>query len=138
MADIDIAKDILDRENNSIAIVKNGNLIFSSKERGIKPIYMALKEQGAALKGSSVADKVVGKAAAMIYIYGGVKEFYTKLISENAIKILDGTSILYEYDESVPYIKNFDGSRMCPIETISVRVNDVEELLKEISEFLKI
>ena len=65
-----------------------------------------------------------------------IKELSTKLISENAINVLENTSIIYEYEKSVPYIKNRDQSGMCPVETLSLKVNNIDDLLVEISSFL--
>lgn len=137
MKDIELAKKLLDSQKQAIVIVKEGRVIFSSDGRGIKPIYTALNELKCELRGSSIADKVVGKAAAMICVYAGIKELNTKLISENAISVLESTSIIYNYDKSVPYIKNRDQSGMCPVETLSLKVNEIDELLTGVSHFLK-
>lgn len=136
MKDIELARNLLDNEQRSIVIVKDGRVIFSGDGKGVKPIYTALNELKDELRGSSVADKVIGKAAAMIYEHAAIKELSTKLISENAINVLEKTSIIYEYEKSVPYIKNRDQSGMCPVETLSLKVNNIEDLLIEISSFL--
>ena len=136
MNDIELAKNILDNEQRALVIVKDGKVLFSVDGKGIKPIYTAFNELKDELKGSSVADKVIGKAAAMIYEHAAIKELSTKLISENAINVLEKTSIIYEYEKSVPYIKNRDQSGMCPVETLSLKVNNIEDLLIEISSFL--
>ena len=136
MNDIELAKNILDNEQRALVIVKDGKVLFSVDGKGIKPIYTAFNELKDELKGSSVADKVIGKAAAMIYEHAAIKELSTKLISENAINVLGNTSIIYEYEKSVPYIKNRDQSGMCPVETLSLKVNNIDDLLVEISSFL--
>jgi hypothetical protein len=136
MNDIELAKNLLDNEQRALVIVKDGKVLFSVDGKGIKPIYTAFNELKDELKGSSVADKVIGKAAAMIYEHAAIKELSTKLISENAINVLGNTSIIYEYEKSVPYIKNRDQSGMCPVETLSLKVNNIDDLLIEISNFL--
>jgi hypothetical protein len=136
MKDIELAKKLLDNEEKAIVIVKDGKVIFSSEGKGIKPIYTALKEFKDRLQGSSVADKVIGRAAAMICQHAGIKELSTKLISGKAIEFLKNTSIVYEYEKLVPYIKNRDLSGMCPIESLSLEADSVDELLTKISEFL--
>lgn len=136
MNDIELAKNLLDNEQRALVIVKDGKVLFSVDGKGIKPIYTAFNELKDELKGSSVADKVIGKAAAMIYEHAAIKELSTKLISENAISVLGNTSIIYEYEKSVPYIKNRDQSGMCPVETLSLKVNNIDDLLIEISNFL--
>ena len=137
MKDIDMAKELLEKEKLALAIVKDGKLVFSSYERGIKPLYTAVEQLKDELESSSVADKVTGKAAAMLCKYANIKELNTKLISENAISILEETSIIYEYDESAPYIKNRDKTGMCPVETLSLETNNINELLSGIRNFLE-
>lgn len=137
MKDIEIAVKLLEEENLALAIVKDGNVIFSSCDRGIKPLYMAVNELKEKLCGSVVADRVTGKAAAMLCAYAGVKELSTGLISENAIKVLERTPVIFEYKKSVPYIKNRDQTGMCPIEQLSSGTDDINELLRGISRFLK-
>lgn len=136
MKDIELAKKLLDNEKKALVIVKDGRVLYSSDGKGIKPIYTALKDFKDELKGASVADKVIGKAAAMICQYAQVKELSTKLISEAAIDVLKNTSIIYDYEKSVPYIKNLDQSGMCPVETLSLKANNIDDLLNEISNFL--
>lgn len=137
MKDIELAKDLMDKEKKAIVIVKDKRVIFSSEERGIKPVYTALNELKDELRGSSAADRVVGKAAAMIYEHAGVKELSTMLISESAINVLIKTPITYEYEKSAPYIENRDRSGMCPVEALSQKADNIDELLAEISSFLK-
>lgn len=136
MKDIDIAVELLEKEKLALAIVKEGKVIFSSSDKGIKPLYTAVKEQKNELEGSSVADRVTGRAAAMLCTYAGIKQLKTKLISDNAINVLKETSISYEYDEHAPYIKNRDKTGMCPVETLSLKANNIDELLTGIEAFL--
>ncbi len=137
MRDIDMAVELLEKEKLALAIVKDGKAIFSSSEKGIKPLYTAVKEHKNKLEGSSIADRVTGRAAAMICSYAGIKELKTKLISNNAINVLRETNIIYEYDECVPYIKNRDKTGMCPIESLSLKINVVDDLLRDIQNFME-
>ena len=137
MKDIELAKDLLKAQEKAIVIVKDGKVIFSSEGKGIKPVYTALNELKDRLQGSSAADRVVGRAAAMIYKHAGIKELSTGLISEKALDVLKNTSIVYEYDKLVPFIKNRDRSGMCPIEKLSLEACDIDDLLLKISDFLK-
>ncbi|EOD00285.1 DUF1893 domain-containing protein [Caldisalinibacter kiritimatiensis] len=136
MKDIEIAKSLLKEEDLAIAIVKDGKVLFSSREKGIKPMYMAVSELKENLEGSSVADKVIGKAAAKLCIYGKVKELNTYLISERAIEVLKEEDIIFTFEKSTPYIKNRDKTDMCPVEKLSQNIDDTDELLKRISLFL--
>lgn len=137
MNDLEIAKELLVKEQLSLVIVNNGKVIFTSSDFGIKPMYTAVKEYKHLLKGASVADKVIGRAAAMLLHYGEIKELYTNLISEKAMDFLDKTKILYEYEEKAEYIINRDNTGMCPVENMSLNTNNIDELLNNITSFLK-
>lgn len=137
MGDLDLAKEVLDRECLTLAIVKNGCIIYTSRERGIKPLYDLVTSNKEELKSSSVADKAIGRAAAMLYEYAAIKELYTKLISDKAVDVLERTSIIYEFERSVPYIKNLDNTGMCPVETLSSETDSLDELMAGISDFLE-
>lgn len=137
MKDIDIAKELMQKEKLALSVVKNGEIIFTSRDRGIKPLFTAVLDLKDELKGASVADRVTGKAAAMLCKYADIKELSTRLISENAINVLEGTSIIYNYEESTPYIKNRDESGMCPVETLSLKTNNINELKEGITNFLE-
>ncbi|MDF2616830.1 MAG: hypothetical protein K0Q47_1485 [Sedimentibacter sp.] len=121
----------------TLAIVKDGKLVFSSTGIGIKPLFTAVEQLKDELEGSSVADKVTGKAAAMLCKYAKIKEMHTHLISENAIAVLKDTQIILEYEESAPYIENRDRTGMCPVETLSLKTNDIDELKSGITKFLE-
>lgn len=136
MKDLELAKNILEEKELTLAIVKEGKIIFTSTDRGIKPIYTAVLELKEELKGATVVDKVIGRAAAILCKYAGIRALYTKLISNQAIKIFEGSSIKFFYDESSPYIKNRDKSDMCPVEKLSQGVDNPKELIQRISEFL--
>lgn len=137
MKDIEIAKDLLTKEHLALVIVKQGEVIFKSNEKGITPLYTAVNEIKESMNGASVADKAIGKAAAMLCLYAGINELYTKLISEKAIDVLCETEITYQYDNKCSFIKNRNNTGMCPVETLASNTKYIEDLLYEIHEFLK-
>ena len=136
MTDIEIAKKYLKEENLTLAVAKNGELIFKSKDKGIKPMYILATEMKEIAKGASIADKVIGKGAALLCEYIGIKELYGELMSEIAIKILKGANIDFTYSKITPYIQNRDKTGLCPIENMAKDIEDGEILLKKIGEFL--
>lgn len=137
MRDIEMAKNLLLNEELALVIVKDGDIIYKSKGRGIKPLYQAYKEMKSSLKGATVADKVIGKAAAMLCVNGGIAQVYTKLISEKAIEVLKESNIEPHYDLAVPFIKNRDNTGLCPVETLSLETENIDDLLDGIDIFLK-
>jgi len=136
MSDVNIAKEHLLKNNLNLVIVKDENILEESNSRGIKPIYEAHLNRKESFKEASVADRVIGKAAAMFLVSGGIKALYTDLISEPALEILNNNNIEVEYLKKVPMILNRMGNDMCPIERLSSQTNEIDKLTENISIFL--
>ena len=108
------AKRILEEEELT-CIITDGNAVYKSRQRGIKPL-LTLVQSGNDTNGFYAADKVVGKAAAFMYILLGVKELYAKVISEPSLALLNAHGIEVYYDALVDAIKNRSGDGFCPME----------------------
>ena len=120
------AKSLLLTSASTIAVVSNGE-VFTSQERGVKPLLHLLTEKKGFLKGASVADKVVGKAAALLMVLGEIKEVHTLIISEPAIKVFEEYNILCFYDKKVDRIINRTGDGLCPMESLCLDIDDPQE-----------
>ncbi|MEM2997076.1 MAG: DUF1893 domain-containing protein, partial [Candidatus Bathyarchaeia archaeon] len=60
----------LERRKLSVLIYGGGEAIYSSSEKGVIPLLKAIDLLGLeGLRGSIVADKVIGKAAALLIMY---------------------------------------------------------------------
>lgn len=94
-------------------------------------IVNILKENKDALKGAEVADKVIGKVAASIFVVAGVRTIYADTLSKIALPILEENGIEYSYNNLVEYIQNSDKTGKCPMEN---RFKD-ENNLKNIYEY---
>lgn len=87
------------------------------------------------LSGWSAADLVVGKAAALLFVYAKVKEVYGKVLSEEAEKVLKEHGVPCSFETLAPHIINRSGNDICPMEKL---VKDVEnpavalEILKKL------
>ena len=99
MTDIITAKNILSQQNATFVAVKNEEIYISHK-RGVTPIIEKIDENSAFFSGATVADKVTGKAAAMLLVKYGVKELHTGVISRNALSFLADKNITVTYDGS--------------------------------------
>lgn len=136
MKDIQLAKKILYDENQKLVVVKDGIIIYKSQDRGIKPMFILATEMPDRAKTSSIADRVIGKGAALLCAYIGIKEVYGELMSEVAIETLEKSNIKYIAEGLCEHIQNRDKTDLCPIEKRSMDTDDPEELLKRIEIFL--
>ena len=107
---------------------------FTSQEHGIKPIMDWLRN-GA--KGGVCADKVIGKAAAMLLVYGGVSEIYADVISSHALEFLETAGVAAAYDKNAEYIINRKGDGMCPMEERALELITAGDAFSLFSEIVK-
>ncbi len=69
------AKEYLHKNGLSIVVIRDDEILFTSMERGIKPIYTLYTEKRDLLKDSFVADKVIGRGAMMFWWLPMLKGF---------------------------------------------------------------
>ena len=119
-------KDYLNKEDVVCAVYHNGS-VYTAGESGIKPIMQWIQETPKMLKGALIADKVVGKAAALLMVYGGVEEVYAGVISEPACEALEQNGIPFTYGKKVPNIINRAGDDICPMEKCCLEINDSKQ-----------
>ncbi len=119
--------------NEYTCVLTDGEAIYSSCLRGVKPLVQFLCE-GAIPKNCDAADKVVGKATAFLYVLLGVRSLYARVISESAVAVLQSHGIAAEYDVLVPHIINRRGDGICPFEKAVAHIDDPHEAYAVIRE----
>lgn len=120
-------KDILLKENHTLVIYKNNASVITSDDRGVNSLIKLIKEDKSQLSGSIIADKVIGKAAALLMIYAGVKEIYAPIISKPALQTLLKHNVKVYYDKEVERIINRKGDGLCPMETLCLDIEKPDE-----------
>ncbi len=133
MTDIEIAKSNL--SGHTICLCKDGNCLYSER-RGIAPM-MNFIANGTDMRGYSVADLVVGKAAAMLFVLSGIKSVFAKTLSKSGEEILKRYEIPYEYETLTDKIINRDGTDICPMEKAVSVTEDPQEAYDLLSERIK-
>ena len=123
MEPLEKAKSLL--PGNSCALVREESCIVS-RERGIFPILNLIKE-GFSLQGFSIADKVIGRAVAFLFIKAKVKEVYGETMSVGADELLNKHGIPHSYGTLAEKIINRSGDGLCPMEESVEGIDDVDE-----------
>lgn len=108
-------------------VVRDGQINSAESPRGISYV-IALYEQGK-LQNAFVADKIIGKAAAMIFTLGGVRACYGETVSKSAASWLVAKGVSVEYGHLVERIQNRQGNGVCPMESTVAHINDETEAL---------
>ncbi len=133
--DLKKAKQMLVEQELTCAMVK-GEKVYISKERGVKPLLACYKEH-AMQSDFSAADKVVGKAAAFLYVLLGVKELYAGVISRPAIEVLQKAGVVVSYEQLTDAIRNRAGDGFCPMETAVWEIESPADALVAIEKTLE-
>ena len=120
MNDLFRAKDLLEREGYTCVICRD-DVLYSSRHRGVRPLMELL---GTDVSGFSAADKVVGKATALLYCLLGIRQLYAKVISDAAIQVLTDHGIAVQWETQVAYIVNREGTGRCPMELATEHISD--------------
>ena len=125
--DYTIEELALKLENHSLLVYKDGNIVFQD-EHGIQPLLIQIKKKG--LKNAIAVDKVIGKAAALLMVYGKVKQVHTNIIAKDAIPVFEKYKVEYSYNEVVDYIQNNKKDGLCPMEQKVLKVNSPKKAYK--------
>jgi len=135
MLDLEIAKRVLKEKNLTLVIAKNGKIIFQSSLHGIVSLLNAIESLGRNLEEAAVADKVVGKAAALLCAFSRVKSVFALTLSIEGRKTLEESGIIYEFENLVPKILDKSGKDMCPFEKFSLSIENPKEAYFKLKKF---
>jgi len=103
-------------------------LVFQSQGRGIAPLIEAIDILGREnLIGVVTADRVVGKAAALLNLYMGAAEVHAGVISSGAKELLSEHGVGFEFLEDTDVVKAKDGVVFCLFEKLVWDVDDPEK-----------
>ena len=121
MSDIEKAKEKLAKDTTCV-LVKEDKIILS-KDKGIAPI-LKLINAGKNLENFSLADRIVGKAVAMLVVYSKIREVYAEVLSEKGEEVLKKHNIKYSYKTLTENIINRKGDDICPMEKTVSKIYD--------------
>jgi len=134
MNDLDLAKDLLRKSNCALVVVKDGQVLLETSDSGIRGFLMALDKIGKSMEGSSLADRIVGEAAAQLCAYSHVREVHAVVLSQCGKSVLVKNHIHHEFESLVPHILNIKKTDLCPFEKIVAGSDTPEEAYRRLRE----
>ncbi len=117
-------------------MIRNKGEIRTFSQRGVADLWMLCQGDEHFLDGAQVADKVVGRGAAALMVYGGVEEIHADVISSPALELLQAHGIRVSFQTETNRIVNRKGNGLCPVESLCLNLLSVGEMYEEISEFI--
>ena len=127
MQDLEIAKKRLGQKGLRLSVVKDTEIIFESALHGISGFLEAIEKLQDELEGASVADRVAGKAIALLCVYAKVKAVYAMILSKMAKAVLEKHAVYYELDNLVESVLDIDKVETCPFERLATEISDPAE-----------
>ena len=125
---MDVYLTELDKRGMCLMVWKGGEVVFSSPSKGIRPHLEVIERLGREkLAGSVMADKIVGRAAALLMLYSVPAEVHAGVITTTAKELLRAKGVNVCLDIEVPAIKEKDGRIYCPFEAMVQGISDPEE-----------
>ncbi len=137
MDDLQVAKQKLKSKDLSLVFVKNSQAIFETTDERLGGFLQAIQELGNDLFGASVADRVIGKAAASLCAYSHLKAAFAITLSESGLETLRTYNIRSEFENLVPTILNMKKTDKCPFEKLVENVTTPEEAYEKIRRFCR-
>lgn len=134
MDSLQSAINLIKEETATCVVMKDHKIIKTISGQGIAPV-IDLYEQGV-LKDAFVADKIIGKAAAMIMVLGGVKEVYGKVMSRAGKEYLESRGVKVSNGQCIDMISNRAGNGICPMERTVMEIEEPAEALAALKETL--
>ncbi|MFC1486485.1 DUF1893 domain-containing protein [Thermoproteota archaeon] len=133
--DLEIAKLTLKEKNLSLVIVNNGKVVFETKKQGVNGFLQAIETLNQDLIEASVADKIVGVAAALLFVYSGVSSVFAFTISKGGLKVLEDNNIVCQFGKKVSNILNRSKTDVCPFEKLAMDSKSSDEAYLKLKYF---
>lgn len=114
------ARKLLERSDYTCVFCDNQR-VLTSRLRGIAPLLERPDED---LRAMAVADRIVGRAAAMIFIHCGVESVFGEVMSRGALALLRKHNVQVSYGTLTDTISNREGTGPCPMEQAVATLTD--------------
>jgi hypothetical protein len=114
------------KEETCIIMCKD-QIVFTSKEKGVKPMMDYYEEHGRSDEHLLVIDRIMGKGAVILADLIGANQIITPKISEVAVDYAHKVEIEVFCEKIVPYIINRTGDGRCPIESAVIDVDETKQ-----------
>ena len=140
MQDLEIAKKQLCDKELTLVIAKEGKVIFQTDSHRISGFIYAIDTLGTQLIGASIADRVAGKALALLCIYAGIKEVYAEILSKKAQTLLEENKVVCQWSQIVNNVLDSNKTNVCPFEKVAENITNPKDsytLFKALLEKMK-
>lgn len=130
-------KTRLNAENVRGAVISVKGEIREFHRKGVIDLFTLVTEEPEFLRGGMIADRVIGKGAALLLLKAGISEVFAFVISEPALEVLQNNDVKSSYITLQPNIINRTGDGICPVEQLTENITSPDEAYLKIKDFIK-
>lgn len=121
------------KEGGYTCVLVCGDKVLTSNESGVAPLIKFI-ESGKNFTGCFAADKIVGKAAALLYAHMGVKAVFAEVLSASAKRVFEDLGIKFSFGTLTEGIINRRGDGPCPMELAVSEISAPVDAFKAVKE----
>jgi hypothetical protein len=118
-----------------IACSSRGEIV-EFRNPGVADLFNLVDKFPHFLERGLVADRVIGRGAALLLVKAGVTRVFASIMSEPAREVLRDAGIDAGCDRLVPNIINRTGTGICPVEQLTASISNPAEAMDKIRLFL--
>jgi len=135
MSDLEVARQRLNDRKLSLVFVRDSKIIYETDEEGLGGFLHAIEKSMDNLAGASVADKIIGKATALLCAHAKVVAAFAVTMSQGGLEILRKHKIPNEFVALVPVILNSKKTDKCPFEKLVENISSPKQAHEETKRF---
>jgi len=124
-----MARAILQERGLAFVVVRDGTILGQGTGPGIRELLDFADQPGQDARGAALADRIIGRAAAMIARSMGIAAVHAVLMSEGGRQVLAEGGIGATSDRIVPAVRNRAGDGPCPMEARVAAIADPGEAM---------
>lgn len=126
----------LDKTEVRGAVMSAQGEVREFNRKGVIDLFTLVTEEPDFLRGGKIADRVIGKGAALLLLKACIAEVFAYVISEPALEVLQRNGVKVSYITLQPNIINRTGDGICPVEMLTANISSPDEAYLKIKEFL--
>ncbi len=121
-------------EENQVGLIvlQKERIVFSAATPGIRAALLLHDQHPELLQNAVVIDRVIGRAAAMIFSHGGASAIYGSVMSQAAQVELLQKGVETRANHLVDAIINRRGDGLCPMEKAILGIIEPEQALSRL------
>lgn len=119
-----------------IVAKRGGEIVARETGRGIGPALRLYRE--GKLRGADVADRIVGRAAAALFVAGGAVSVHADVMSEGAAEFLSAYGVPNGAEVITREIINRAKTGICPMEAAVKELDDPLRMIEAIERTWKV